>query len=54
MNFTNVDFRNKMEDKFFMNVMMLFIKRDIVAITSTYSIINDFEDLKNAEFLFHK
>ena len=36
MNFTNVDFRNKMEDKFFMNVMMLFIRRDIVATISTY------------------
>ena len=36
MNFTNVDFRNKMEDKFFMNVRMLFIRRDIVATISTY------------------
>ena len=41
-----------MENKFFVNAMMLFIKRDIVATFSTGSIKNGFEDLKKCQVLF--
>ena len=44
MNVIKTDLRNKMEDEFLSNVMMLFIERDISATISTDSIIVDFED----------
>ena len=44
--------RNKMEDKFLSNAMMLFIEWDIVATISTDSIRDDFEDLKRRQVPF--
>ena len=46
MNVIKIDLRNKMEDEFLSNTMMLFIERDIAATISMDSIIDDFEDLK--------
>ena len=46
MNVIKTDLRNKMEDEFLSNTMMLFIERDIAATISMDSIIDDFEDLK--------
>ena len=54
MNVTKTKFRNKMQDKFLMNAMMLFFEKDIVVTISMDSIINNFESLKTAEFHFHK
>ena len=44
MNVIKIDLRNKMEDDFLLDVMMLFIERDFSATISTNSIIDDFED----------
>ena len=49
MNVIKTDFRNKMEDEFLSDTMMLFIERDIAATISTDSIIDDFEDLKRRQ-----
>ncbi|XP_075669866.1 uncharacterized protein LOC142639594 [Castanea sativa] len=46
------DLRNKMEDEFLSDAMMLFIERDIAATISTDSFINDFEDLKRQRVPF--
>ena len=52
MNVIKIDLRNKMEDEFFLDAMMLFIERDIAATISTDSIIDDFEDLKRRRVPF--
>ena len=46
MNVIKTELRNKMEDEFLLNTMMLFIDRDIATTISTDSIIDDLEDLK--------
>ena len=52
MNVIKTDFRNKIEDEFLSDAMMLFIERDIVATISMDSIIGDFEDLKRRRVPF--
>ena len=52
MNVIKLDLRNKMEDEFFLDAMILFIERDIAATISTDSIIDDFEDLKRRQVPF--
>ena len=52
MNVIKTDLRNKMEDEFLSNTMMLFIERDIAATISMDSIIDDFEDLKRRRVPF--
>ena len=52
MNVIKTNLRNKMEDEFLSNAMMLFIERDIAATISTDSIIDDFEDLKRRRVPF--
>ncbi|XP_075644945.1 uncharacterized protein LOC142615921 [Castanea sativa] len=52
MNVIKTDLRNKMEDEFLLDAMMLFIERDIAATISTDSIIDDFEDLKRRRVPF--
>ena len=52
MNVIKTDLRNKMEDEFLSDTMMLFIERDIAATISTNSIIDDFEDLKRRRVPF--
>ncbi|KAL4616345.1 hypothetical protein ACB092_07G192800 [Castanea dentata] len=46
MNIIKTDLRNKMEDEFLLDTMMLFIKSDIIVTISADTIIDDFEDLK--------
>ncbi|KAK4602034.1 hypothetical protein RGQ29_011206 [Quercus rubra] len=52
MNVIKTNLRNKMEDEFLSDTMMLFIERDIAATISTDSIIDDFEDLKRRRVPF--
>ena len=52
MNVIKTDLRNKMEDEFLSDTMMLFIERDIAVTISTDSIIDDFEDLKRRRVPF--
>ncbi|KAL0016323.1 hypothetical protein SO802_003392 [Lithocarpus litseifolius] len=52
MNVIKTDLRNKMEDEFLSDAMMLFIERDIAATISADSIIEDFEDLKRQRVPF--
>ena len=52
MNVIKTDLRNKMEDEFLSDTMMLFIERDIAATISTDSIIDDFKDLKRRRVPF--
>ena len=46
MNVTKINLHNRMEDRFLMNAIMLFIERNIVVTISTYSTINDFKRFK--------
>ena len=52
MNVIKTYLRNKMEDKFLSDAMMLFIERDITATISTDSIRDDFEVLKRRQVPF--
>ena len=52
MNVIKTDLRNKMEDEFLSDTMMLFIERDIATTISMDSIIDDFEDLKRRRVPF--
>ena len=52
MNVIKTNLRNKMEDEFLLDTMMLFIERDIAATISMDSIIDDFEDLKRRRVPF--
>ena len=52
MNVIKTDLRNKMEDEFLSDAMMLFIERDIAATISINSIIDDFENLKRQRVPF--
>ena len=52
MNVIKIDLRNKMEDEFLSDAMMLFAKRDTTATISMDLIIDDFEDLKRWQVPF--
>ena len=52
MNVIKTDIRNKMEDQFLLDTMMLFIERDIPATISMDSIIDDFKELKRRRVPF--
>ena len=52
MNVIKTNLRNKMEDEFLSDTMMLFFESEIAATISTYSIIDDFEDLKRRRVPF--
>ena len=52
MNVIKTNLRNKIEDEFLSDTMMLFIERDIAATISMDSIIDDFEDLKRRRVPF--
>ena len=52
MNIVKTRFRNKMEDDFLTNSLLLYIEREIVESFSTDSIINDFSNLKTRRLLF--
>ena len=46
MKVVKTNFRNKMENVFLMDSLMLYIEKDIVSTFSLDLIINDFEDFK--------
>ena len=46
------NFRNKMENDFLTDSLMLYIEKDIVSTFSLDSIVDDFEDLKERRVLF--
>ena len=48
MNIIKNRLRNKMEDDFLMDSMILYIEKEIAAKFGTESIIDDFQDLKDS------
>ena len=52
MNVTKTNFRNKMEGKFLMDAMMIFIERDIAVTISADLIIDDFKILEKCQVPF--
>ena len=52
MKVVKTNFRNKIENDFLTNSLMLYIENDIVSTFSLDSIINDFEDLKEYQVPF--
>jgi hypothetical protein len=52
MNIVKTRFRNKMEDDFLTNSLLLYIEREIVELFSTDSIIDDFSNVKTRRLLF--
>ena len=46
------NFRNKMENDFLTDSLMLYIKKDIALTFSLDSIVDDFEDLKERQVPF--
>jgi hypothetical protein len=52
MNIVKIKLRNKIEDEFVTNSLMMYIKREVVITISIYSIINIFGIQKNDEFHF--
>ena len=52
MNIIKTRFRNKMEDDFLTDSLLLYIEREIVELFSTNSIIDDFSNVKTRQLLF--
>ena len=52
MKVVKTNFRNKMENDFLMDFLMLYIEKDIALTFSLDSIIDDFEDLKECRVPF--
>ena len=52
MNIIKNRLRNKMEDDFLMDSMILYIEKEIAAKFGTESIIDDFQDLKERRVPF--
>ena len=52
MKVVKTNLRNKMENDFLMDSLMLYIEKDIASIFSLDSIVNDFEDLKERRVPF--
>ena len=52
MKVVKTNFRNKMENDFLTDSLMLYIKKDIALTFSLDSIVNDFEDLKERQVPF--
>ena len=52
MKVVKTDIRNKMENDFLTDSLMLYIKKDIALTFSLDSIVDDFEDLKERRVLF--
>jgi hypothetical protein len=46
MNIIKTRLRNKIEDEFLTDSLMLYIEKEITATLSTYSIIDDFQDMQ--------
>jgi hypothetical protein len=52
INIIKIRLRNKIEDVFLTDSLMLYIEREIDVKFSTYLIIDDFRDLKERQFPF--
>jgi hypothetical protein len=52
MNIVKTKFRNKIEDEFLTDSLMLYIEREIAATFSIHSIIDDFQDMKEQRVPF--
>ena len=52
MKVVKTNFRNKMENDFLTDSLMLYIKKDIALTFSLDSIVNDFENLKERQVPF--
>ena len=52
MKVVKTNLRNKMENDFLMDSLMLYIEKDIASTFSLDSIVDDFEDLKERRVLF--
>jgi hypothetical protein len=52
MNIVKTKLRNKIEDEFLTNSLMLYIEREITVTFSTDSIIDDFRDMKEQKVPF--
>jgi hypothetical protein len=52
MNIVKTRLRNKMEDDFLTDSMLLYIEREITQLFSTDSIIDDFNNVKTRRLLF--
>ena len=52
MKVVKTNFRNKMENDFLTDSLMLYIEKDIVSTFSLDSIVDDFEDLKERRVPF--
>ena len=52
MKLVKTELRNKMEDDFLNDSLMLYIEKDIVSTFSLDSIVDDFEDLKERRVPF--
>ena len=52
MKVVKTNIRNKMENDFLTDSLMLYIKKDIALTFSLDSIVDDFEDLKERRVLF--
>jgi hypothetical protein len=53
MNIVKTRLRNKIEDEFLIDSLMLYIERKIVVTFSTNSIIDDFWDMKERRVPFY-
>jgi hypothetical protein len=52
MNIVETMFHNKIKDKFLIDSLILYIKREIATTFSTDSIIDDFQDMKERKVPF--
>ena len=52
MKVVKTNFRNKIENDYLMDSLILYIEKDIVSTFSFDSILDDFEDLKECRVLF--
>ena len=52
MKVVKTNFRNKIENDFLMDSLILYIEKDIASIFSFDSIVDDFEDLKECQVPF--
>ena len=52
MNIVNTRLRNKMEDSFLTDFLILYLEKEIATMFSTYWIIDDFSNVKTHRLLF--
>ena len=52
MKVVKTNFRNKIENDFLMDSLILYIEKDIASTFSFHSVVDDFEDLKECQVPF--